>query len=146
MQKKIMIIHGPNLNMLGYRESEIYTKTSLESINLSCTQKAQSYNIPLKIYQSNSEGDIINFIQESYFENYSDLIINAGAYTHTSIAIYDALKCTKANIYEVHLSNIYAREDFRHNSFISKIAKATLCGFQENSYLIAIDYIANYQK
>ena len=143
MQKKIMIIHGPNLNMLGHRESEIYTSVSLEDINLSCKEKAQKHNIPIEIYQSNSEGDIINFIQESHFKKYSDLIINAGAYTHTSIAIYDALKCTKANIYEVHLSNIYAREDFRHHSFISKVAKATLCGFQEKGYLMAIDYILN---
>ena len=143
MTKKIMIIHGPNLNMLGHREPSIYTQLSLDDINESCIKKSNFYNIPIKIYQSNSEGDIINFIQECYFEEYTDLIINCGAYSHTSIAIYDALKITKANIFEVHLSNIYAREDFRHNSFISKIAKATLSGFQEKGYTIAIDYIAN---
>jgi 3-dehydroquinate dehydratase-2 len=141
MQKKIMLLNGANLNMLGHREQNIYTNKTLTDIVNICKEEAQKNKAILNAFQSNIEGELVNYIQQAYFENYTDIIINAGAYSHTSIAIFDALSCLKANIYEVHLSNIYAREDFRHKSYISKIAKGVICGLQENGYLVAINHI-----
>lgn len=139
--KKIMLLNGVNLNMLGYRENHIYTSKKLEDIIALCKQKADEYGAVLHAFQSNMEGELVNYIHQAYFDNYSDIIINPGAYTHTSIAIADALRCVNANIYEVHLSNIYSREAFRHKSYISSMAKAVICGLQEDGYLIAITQI-----
>ncbi|MFL1781049.1 3-dehydroquinate dehydratase [Candidatus Hepatincolaceae symbiont of Richtersius coronifer] len=140
--KKILIINGPNLNLLGERQIGIYGIKSLEEINTMCINQASLYNIALACKQSNCEGKLIDYIQQAKVEEFTDIIINAAAYTHTSIGIMDALLAVNLNVYEVHLSNIYTREDFRKNSYISKIAKGVISGFKEQGYLMAIDYIA----
>ncbi|MGL5123985.1 MAG: type II 3-dehydroquinate dehydratase [Fusobacteriaceae bacterium] len=137
---KILVIHGANLNFLGIREPEIYGKETLEKINLKIKEKCEEQKLEVEIYQSNYEGDIINKIQENYPKsNY--LIINPGAYTHYSIAIRDAILSTKIKCVEVHLSNIYAREDFRKKSIISDIAIGVISGLGSDGYLMAIEYI-----
>lgn len=138
--KKILILNGPNLNKLGEREPEIYGKTTLQDINKACDDKAKSLGFVVDFYQSNSEGEIINHIHQS--AGYSGLIINAAAYTHTSVAIMDALKTIAIPVIEVHLSNIFAREEFRHHSFISPVAKGVICGLGINSYILAIEALA----
>ena len=139
--KKINIINGPNLNLLGKRETEIYGKKSLDDIIRECQKIANDLNIKLSFYQSNSESEIIENIQNS--NNFDGLIINAGAYTHTSIAIHDALKVLKIPKIEVHISNIYNREEFRKNSFISPVVDGIIAGFGTNVYQIAIYSLKN---
>ena len=139
--KKINIINGPNLNLLGKRETEIYGKKSLDDIIIECQEIANDLNIKLSFYQSNSESQIIDNIQNS--NNFDGLIINAGAYTHTSIAIHDALKVLKIPKIEVHISNIYNREEFRKKSFISSSVNGIIAGFGTNVYKISIQSI-NY--
>jgi len=137
--KKINIINGPNLNLLGKREVEIYGKKSLDDIINECQIIANEINIKLSFYQSNSESEIIENIQKS--NNFDGLIINAGAYTHTSIAIHDALKVLKIPKIEVHISNIYNREEFRKNSFISSSVNGIIAGFGTDVYKISIQSI-----
>tara|TARA_B100000035_G_scaffold10462_1_gene8898 strand:+ start:1678 stop:2124 length:447 start_codon:yes stop_codon:yes gene_type:complete len=137
--KKINIINGPNLNLLGKREVEIYGKKSLDDIINECQIIANEINIKLSFYQSNSESEIIENIQKS--NNFDGLIINAGAYTHTSIAIHDALKLLKIPKIEVHISNIYNREEFRKNSFISSSVNGIIAGFGTDVYKISIQSI-----
>ncbi len=139
--KKINIINGPNLNLLGKREVEIYGKKSLDDIINECQIIANKLNIKLSFYQSNSESEIIENIQKS--NTFDGLIINAGAYTHTSIAIHDALKVLKIPKIEVHISNIYNREEFRKNSFISSSVNGIIAGFGTDVYKISIQSI-NY--
>ena len=139
--KKVIIINGPNLNLLGKRETEIYGKKSLDDIISECQKIANDLNIKLSFYQSNSESEIIEKIQNS--TNFDGLIINAGAYTHTSIAIHDALKVLKIPKIEVHISNIYNREEFRKNSFISSSVNGIIAGFGTDVYKISIQSI-NY--
>ena len=139
--KKVNIINGPNLNLLGKRETEIYGKKSLDDIISECQKIANDLNIKLSFYQSNSESEIIEKIQNS--TNFDGLIINAGAYTHTSIAIHDALKVLKIPKIEVHISNIYNREEFRKNSFVSKAVNGIIAGFGTDVYKIALQSI-NY--
>ena len=139
--KKINIINGPNLNLLGKRETEIYGKKSLDDIVSECETIANDLNIKLSFYQSNSEAEIIENIQNS--NNFDGLIINAGAYTHTSIAIHDALKVLKIPKIEVHISNIYNREEFRKNSFVSSSVNGIIAGFGTDVYKISIQSI-NY--
>ena len=134
--KKINIVNGPNLNLLGKREVEIYGKKSLDDIINECQIIAHDLNIKLSFYQSNSEAEIIENIQNS--NNFDGLIINAGAYTHTSIAIHDALKVLKIPKIEVHISNIYNREEFRKNSFISSSVNGIIAGFGTDVYKLAI--------
>ncbi|MFO8052762.1 MAG: type II 3-dehydroquinate dehydratase [Candidatus Omnitrophota bacterium] len=135
MNKKILVIHGPNLHLLGQREPGVYGKTSLEDINKKLVVKAKKLGFTVSTYQSNQEGQIIDKITKS---SYDLLIINPAAYTHTSIAIRDALAAIKKPVIEVHLSNIYKREDFRKKSLISDVATGTISGFGENSYYLAI--------
>ncbi|MBI4652263.1 type II 3-dehydroquinate dehydratase [Candidatus Desantisbacteria bacterium] len=138
MRKKILVIHGPNLNLLGEREPEFYGKTSLESINKKMSDIAEKNNIVLEIYQTNYEGEIVEIIHKK--RTWADLIvINPAAYTHTSIAVRDALLAVKIPVIEVHLSNIYSRESFRHKSMISDIALGVISGFGEESYFMALD-------
>ena len=134
---KIIILNGPNLNLLGEREKNQYGNFSLEDIEKICTDYANKNDIKLSMYQSNIEGELVNQIQISR-KNQDGLIINAGGYTHTSVAILDALKILKIPIIELHISNIYNREDFRHKSLISRIAKGVICGFGAEGYLMSL--------
>ncbi|MCF7916668.1 MAG: type II 3-dehydroquinate dehydratase [Candidatus Omnitrophica bacterium] len=135
MNKKILVVHGPNLHLLGQREPDIYGKTTLEEINKKLSIEAKKLNLAIDTYQSNQEGQIVDKITK---DEYDLVIINPAAYTHTSIAIRDALTAIKQPVIEVHLSNIYKREDFRKKSLISDIATGTISGFGENSYYLAI--------
>jgi 3-dehydroquinate dehydratase-2 len=139
MNKTILVLHGPNLHLLGQREPDVYGNTSLENINKKINAKAKSAGIVVDTYQSNQEGQIIDKITKS---DYDLIIINPAAYTHTSIAIRDALAAIKKPAIEVHLSNIYKREDFRKKSLISDVVLGTISGFGENSYYLAIDAAA----
>ncbi len=138
---KILILNGPNLNMLGKREPQIYGKETLKDIENKCLKKAKENDFELDFKQSNYEGQIVEWIQNS-IGNYDALIINAGAYTHTSVAILDALKMLSIPIIEVHLSNIFQRENFRHTSYISMAATGIISGFGSAGYLLAIEYLA----
>ena len=141
--KKIIILNGPNLNLLGEREKSQYGSFTLKDIEKTCKQYAKKNNLDISLFQSNIEGEIIEKIQKA--RNSQDgLIINAGGYTHTSVAIHDALKILKIPIIELHISNIYNREDFRHKSLISKVAKGIICGFGLNGYTMALDAMRNY--
>ncbi len=143
MSKKILVVHGPNLHLLGQREPDIYGKTTLEEINKNINIQAKKIGFSINTYQSNQEGEIIDKITK---DNYDLLIINPAAYTHTSIAIRDALTAIKQPVIEVHLSNIYKREDFRKKSLVSDIATGTISGFGENSYYLAIKAAAGLLK
>ncbi len=134
---KILILNGPNLNLLGVREKSIYGNLSFEDY----FQKLQArhFDVSLAYYQSNIEGEIINKLHEVGFE-YDGIILNAGGYTHTSVAITDAIAGIKAPVLEVHISNIYAREEFRHNSLISKNCIGMISGLGLKGYEMAVDY------
>lgn len=135
---KILIIHGPNLNMLGKRQPEIYGDTTLEEINRLLFDRAKKADVELIIKQSNYEGEIIQNLQELHME-VSGIIINPAAYTHYSIAIRDTLSALKVPVVEVHLSNIYAREEFRQHSVIAPVCRGQISGFGSNSYLLALE-------
>lgn len=140
---KILLINGPNLNMLGTREPEKYGNITLSDIENTLKQQAQENNITLDCFQSNSEGDIIDKIQNAKGD-YSGIIINAGGYTHTSVAIRDAIASVSIPTVEVHMTNIHAREEFRHVSLISGVCIAQVVGFKENSYKYALDGLIEY--
>ena len=142
---KIIILNGPNLNLLGEREKDQYGTYSLKDIEENCCKYADENGIKLSTFQSNIEGELVNQIQKSR-NNQDGLIINAGGYTHTSVAIHDALKILKIPIIELHISNIYNREEFRHNSLISKVATGVICGFGAEGYVMALDAILKYLK
>jgi len=141
MKKKILLINGPNLNLLGTREPETYGSQTLADVEALCRAHAQEKSMELDCFQSNHEGVIVDKIQEARGV-YTHIVMNPGAYTHTSIAIRDAILGTEANVYEVHISNVYEREEFRHHSYISDIAKGTVVGEGIPGYLKAIDMIA----
>ena len=140
---KLIIINGPNLNLLGIREKEIYGETSFEEY-LS-TLKSKFKDVELEFFQSNHEGELIEKIQSARKEQ-EGLIINAGGYTHTSVAIHDALKIVKIPIIELHITNIYNREEFRQKSLISNVANGVICGFGAEGYIMALDAIKKYIK
>ena len=142
---KIIILNGPNLNLLGEREKNQYGSFTLKDIEFNCKEFADKNDIYLTLYQSNIEGELIEKIQNSRNEQ-QGLIINAGGYTHTSVAIHDALKILKIPIIELHISNIYNREDFRHKSLISQLAKGIICGFGANGYIMALNAMKDYLK
>jgi len=142
MLPKILLVNGPNINMLGTRQPEIYGSETLSDIETKCKAAAKSLGLELDCVQSNHEGEISTIIQDAG-KKYQGLIINAGAYTHTSVAILDALLMLGIPIIEVHLSNIYQREDFRHKSFISQAAKGIICGLGSNGYLLALQALAD---
>ena len=133
----IIIINGPNLNLLGSREESQYGTGTYEELNDKCTDKAKELGINLAFYQSNIEGEIVNIIQQS-LKKYDGIIINAAAFTHTSVAIRDALSIFKKPIIELHISNIYKREDFRQKSLISDISTGGIFGLGTNGYILAI--------
>ena len=145
MMNKIIILNGPNLNLLGEREREKYGTITLKDIENNCKEFAKKNNIELSFFQSNVEGELVEKIQQARKVNHG-LIINAGGYTHTSVAIHDALKILKIPIIELHITNIYNREEFRHKSLISKIATSILCGFGTDSYIMALEAMNNYLK
>ncbi len=137
---KILIIHGPNLNLLGRREPGVYGLQTLPQINEKLQELAKSMDVELKIAQYNSEGDIVSFIGDN--ADWADgIVINPGAYTHTSVAIRDAITAVELPAVEVHLSNVFAREDFRHFSYISPVAVGIICGFGAGSYILALEAI-----
>ena len=133
---KIQIVNGPNLNLLGVREPGIYGSESFESY---LSKLREQYpEVEIVYYQSNVEGELINKIQEVGF-SFDGIVLNAGAYTHTSIALHDCIRAIKCPVVEVHISNVHQREDFRHHSFISAACKGVICGFGLNSYRLAIE-------
>ena len=135
---KILIINGPNLNLLGEREQSQYGKEDYKYLEEICSKRSLELKIQLQIKQSNLEGEIVNFIQKARNDQ-DGIIINAGGYTHTSVAIRDALDIFKKPIIELHISNIYKREDFRHKSLISSVATAGIFGLGTNGYILAIN-------
>jgi len=140
---KILIIHGPNLNMLGKREPEIYGATTLGEINTALTAKAKGLGAEVSFFQSNSEGEIVSSIQDS-MSKFDGIVINPGAYTHTSVAIRDAILSSGLPVVEVHISNIYKREDFRQKSFISGVALGVISGFGVNSYMLGLSGLIDH--
>lgn len=133
---KIQIVNGPNLNLLGVREPGIYGSDSFESY---LSKLREQYpDVEIEYYQSNVEGELINKIQEVGF-SFDGIVLNAGAYTHTSIALHDCIRAIKCPVVEVHISNVHQREEFRHHSFISAACKGVVCGFGLNSYRLAIE-------
>jgi 3-dehydroquinate dehydratase-2 len=140
MIKKLYILNGPNLNLLGTREPEKYGNTSLENVKSLCNEKCISNELDLHFFQSNFEGEIIEEIHKAN-NNACGIIINAGALTHTSIGILDALTMFDGPKIEIHITNVYAREDFRHKSFISPVATGIIAGLGVNSYILAIEAI-----
>ena len=140
--KKILILNGPNLNLLGNREKDVYGVKSLNEIKKLCEQKCESLKIQCHFAQNNNEGELINLIQ-GVENNFDGIIINPAAFTHTSIAILDALRSLSKPKIEIHLSNIYNREDYRKKSITSEAVNGLICGFGENSYILAIEAINN---
>lgn len=141
MNKTILILHGPNLNLLGNREPEHYGTTSLKELNNSLLHQAKQSNVNLVCFQSNSEGELINKIHQSATENINYIIFNPAGFTHSSIVLRDALVAVSIPFVEVHLSNIFARETFRHYSYFSDIAKGTISGLGTHSYNLALTYV-----
>ena len=138
---KILVINGPNINMLGIREKEIYGKKTYEDLIFHIKDYCKSQNIEVEIYQSNYEGDLISKIQKAY-KKFDGIVINPAAYTHTSVAILDALKAVDIPTVEVHLTDIDTREEFRKISYISYFAKKTIKGYGFDGYIYAIEYLA----
>ena len=140
MSQKILVINGPNLNLLGTREKEKYGNISLDDIKKKCELQGKKIGFEVEFKQSNVEGEIVNFIQETR-KTHQGIIINAGGYTHTSVAILDALLAVKKPTIELHITNIYKREDFRHKSLISKAADGIICGLGADGYIMALNGI-----
>jgi len=141
--KSILVLHGPNLNLLGEREPQHYGKQTLEDIDQALKTIASAKSIKLETMQSNSEGDLVNKIQSLHNDKVDFLIINPAAYTHTSVAMRDALSAVKVPFIEVHLSNVYAREPFRHHSYFSDIAVAVISGLGADGYIAALNFAIN---
>ena len=137
--KKILVIHGPNLNLLGQREKDIYGQTTLSEINAKLETLAEENDVELRILQSNHEGDIVDAIGKAKNDGVGAILINPAAYTHTSVAIRDAILAVDIPAIEVHLSNIYSREDFRHKSLISPNCIGSIMGFGLDSYRLGIE-------
>ena len=142
MKKSILLINGPNLNLLGTREPETYGSQTLVDVEALCKKHAEENGMSLECFQSNHEGVLVDTIQQSKGV-YSHIVMNPGAYTHTSIAIRDAIIGVEAKVYEVHISNVYEREEFHHHSYISDIAQDVFVGMGIPGYIAAIDKIAS---
>jgi len=141
MTKCVLILNGPNLNMLGTREPKLYGDQTLNDIEIICQERANELGLTIDFRNSNAEGELVGWIQQAD-QKHAAIILNAGAYTHTSIAILDALRTSKLPVVEVHLSNIFQREEYRHISFVSQAANGIICGFGSNGYELALDATA----
>jgi 3-dehydroquinate dehydratase-2 len=142
---KVLVLHGPNLNLLGKREPDVYGHVTIENINAMLADEARMLGIEVKILQSNVEGDLVNAIQDA--GSWADaIIINPAAYTHTSVALRDAIAAVAVPTIEVHLSNVYAREPFRHHSYIAPVAMGQITGFGSESYRLALHAAARLAK
>lgn len=139
MPNTIFVLNGPNLNLLGTREPETYGHATLADIETLCRAAAKRHGCTVDFRQSNREGELVDWIQEAGAHMAAGVVINPGAYSHTSIAILDAVLAIKVPVIEVHISNIFARESFRHHSHVSRGAKAVICGFGPHGYVLAID-------
>ena len=139
--KKILLIHGPNINLTGVREPGVYGRATLAAINEEVVLHAQTCGMQCTVFQSNHEGEIIDRIHQA-MEEFDALIINAGAYTHYSYAIRDAIAAVRLPCVEVHMSNVHAREEFRHHSVLSPVCAGVIAGFGKTSYLLAVDAVA----
>lgn len=135
---KILFINGPNLNLLGQREPEIYGKTSLADIEANVRERAAKLKVEIDFRQSNQEGDLVNWIQQARGE-FDVIVLNAAAYTHTSVALRDAIGAVGVPTIEIHLSNVHAREEFRHKSLIAPVCRGQISGFGANSYILALE-------
>jgi 3-dehydroquinate dehydratase-2 len=142
MARTIYVLNGPNLNLLGTREPETYGHASLADVEKLCADTAAQFGLAADCRQSNHEGELIDFVHEAQANRAVGIVINAGGYSHTSIALHDALLAAKVPTVEVHVSNIYARESFRHHSFTARAAFATLCGFGIDGYRLAVNGLA----
>lgn len=137
MKKKILVIHGPNLNLLGEREQAVYGTLTLQGINQQIVEEAKALKVDVDFFQSNSEGELVECVQQAR-KKYQALVLNPAAYTHTSVALRDAIAAIAIPVVEVHLSNIYQREEFRHHSWVAPVAKGQVSGFGVYSYLLGL--------
>lgn len=142
MSEAILVLNGPNLNLLGTREPDIYGKTTLDDLRAATTAQAKRRGLTADFRQSNDEGELVDWIQDAR-DTAAGIIINAAAYTHTSVAILDALQACGKPVIEVHLSNIFKRESFRHHSYVSPVATGVICGFGPQGYILAVDAMAD---
>jgi 3-dehydroquinate dehydratase-2 len=143
-KKTIFVLNGPNLNLLGMREPEIYGSETLDDIAGQLEDSAQKIGVDLDIRQSNHEGHLVDWLQEAAAEGAQAVILNAGALTHTSVALHDAVKAIETPVIEVHISNPAAREEFRHKSLIAPVAKGTICGFGPYGYQLALNAASKF--
>lgn len=139
---RILVVNGPNLNMLGVREPAVYGRDRLVDIEKLCRKAGRAFALAIDFRQSNHEGEIVGWLQEAR-ASHAGIVINAGAYTHTSIAILDALQLTELPVIEVHLSNIFRREEFRHHSYVSQAARGVICGLGLTGYRLALEALAD---
>lgn len=141
IELSVLILNGPNLNMLGVREPSVYGTETLDDIEALCQERAEALGLAVDFRQSNHEGELVSWIHQARTDH-DAIIINAGAYTHTSVALLDALTLAELPVVEVHLTNVFRREPFRHHSYISAVAKGVICGFGPQGYLMALDAVA----
>lgn len=142
MPQTIFVLNGPNLNMLGVREPEKYGRATLADVEKLCRATAARFGLDVEFRQSNIEGELVTWIQEARIKKASGIVINPAAYTHTSVAILDALTLSELPVIEIHITNVHQRESFRHHSYVSKVAKAVLAGFGVDGYALAITGLA----
>ena len=142
MAKTVYVLNGPNLNLLGRREPKIYGRATLKDVEALCRKTAAAHKLAVEFRQSNHEGELVDWIQEAEAKKACGVVLNAGGYTHTSVAIRDAIKAVSVPVIEVHISNIHARESFRRESYVSPVARAVICGFGVAGYVLAITGLA----
>ena len=148
MQKTVFVLNGPNLNLLGTREPQVYGAQTLADVEQLCAQACARHGLQLRFHQSNHEGQLIDWIHEAGQLHargaLAGVILNAGAYTHTSIALMDSIKGTGVALLELHISNVFAREAFRHHSYLSPVARAVVCGLGVQGYVLAVEAVAQW--